>query len=45
VTADVAAGADLFLPDSRWALKLAYDAHYGARVRDQGVSLKATIRF
>ena len=45
VTADVAAGADMFLPDSRWALKLAYDAHYGARVRDQGVSLKASIRF
>ncbi len=45
VTADVAAGADMFLPDSRWALKLAYNAHYGARVRDQGVSVKASIRF
>ena len=45
VTADVAAGADLFLPDSRWALKLAYNARYGARVRDQGVSLKANLRF
>jgi len=45
VTADVAAGADLFLPDSRWALKLAYSGHYGARVRDNGVMLKASIRF
>ena len=45
VTADVAAGADLFLPDSRWVLKLAYTGHYGARVRDNGVRLKASIRF
>jgi uncharacterized protein with beta-barrel porin domain len=45
VTADVAAGADMFLPDSRWALKLVYSGHYGARVRDQGVTLKASFRF
>ena len=45
VTADVSAGADLFLPDSRWALKLAYNGHYGARVRDQGLRLKASFRF
>jgi uncharacterized protein with beta-barrel porin domain len=45
VTADVAAGADLFLPDSRWSLKLAYTGHYGARVRDDGVRLKASLRF
>jgi len=45
VTADVAAGADLFLPDSRWVLKLAYNGHYGARVRDQGLRLKASFRF
>jgi outer membrane autotransporter protein len=45
VTADVAAGADFFLPQSPWALKLAYGAHYGARVRDQGFTLKASLRF
>ena len=45
LTADVAAGADLFLPDSRYVFKLAYNGHYGARVRDQGFTLKASIRF
>ncbi len=45
VTADVAAGADLFLPDSRFVFKLAYNGHYGARVRDQGFTLKASINF
>ncbi len=45
VTGDFAAGADLFLPESRWALKLAYSGHYGARVRDQGIRLKASLRF
>ncbi len=45
VTADVAAGADLFLPGTPWAFKLAYSGRYGARVRDQGFRLKASIRF
>ncbi len=45
LTADVATGADLFLPDNRWALKLAYAGHYGARVRDQGFRVKASIHF
>jgi uncharacterized protein with beta-barrel porin domain len=45
LTADVAAGADLFLPDNPWAFKLAYAGHYGSRVRDTGFRLKASIRF
>ena len=45
VTADVGAGADLFLAESPWALKLAYSGRYGWRVRDQGFRLKASIRF
>ena len=45
VAADVAAGADLLLTQNGLGLKLAYNGHYGARVRDQGVRLKASIRF
>ena len=45
LTADVAAGADLFLPDNPWAFKLAYAGHYGSRVRDNGFRLKASIHF
>ena len=44
VTADVAAGADLFL-SNRWALKLAYNGYYGERVRDQGFTFKASYGF
>src|SRR6185312_11562028 len=44
VTADVAAGADLFLP-GRWALKLSYNGRYGERVRDQGFTFKASLGF
>ena len=44
VTADVAAGADLFLPN-RWSLKLTYNGHYGERVRDQGFLFKASLGF
>jgi uncharacterized protein with beta-barrel porin domain len=45
LTADVAAGADLFLPQSPLAFKLAYSGRYGGRVRDQGFRLKASFRF
>jgi outer membrane autotransporter protein len=44
VTADVAIGADL-LTNERWGLKLAYNGHYGARVRSTDFSLKASLRF
>jgi uncharacterized protein with beta-barrel porin domain len=44
VTADVAVGADLFLPN-QWSLKLTYNGHYGERVRDQGFLFKASLGF
>jgi outer membrane autotransporter protein len=45
VTADVALGVDLISAQGdRW-LKLAYNGHYGARVRDQGIQVKASVRF
>ncbi len=45
VAADVAAGADFLLSQNGLGLKLAYNGHYGARIRDQGVRLKASVRF
>jgi uncharacterized protein with beta-barrel porin domain len=44
VTADVAVGADLLTTDGV-GLKLAYNGHYGARLRGQDFLLKASIRF
>jgi uncharacterized protein with beta-barrel porin domain len=44
VLGDVSVGANLLSKDG-WSLKLSYDGHYGARVRDSGFQLKASIRF